>query len=127
MLCNALRKFLVNLLSVAIVCTGFSQFAVAGKIDTGYAVDAAAREAVMDRVGVLLATEEVAAALTRNGVSPAVLEERLRGLSDEEILALQGQLDEQLAGGNILGIIGAVFVVLLILDLVGVTDIFKSI
>ena len=35
-------------------------------------------------------------------------------------------LPSQVAGGDIIGLIGAVFVVLLILELVGVTDIFKS-
>ena len=52
--------------------------------------------------------------------------ERLNGLSHAELLELEGQLDSQVAGGDIIGLIGAVFVVLLILELVGVTDIFKS-
>ena len=38
-----------------------------------------------------------------------------------------GKIDQQIAGGDILAVIGIVFVVLLILELVGVTDIFKSI
>ncbi len=43
-------------------------------------------------------------------------------------MELEGQIDEQIAGGaDILAVIGIVFVVLLILDLTGVTDVFKSI
>jgi hypothetical protein len=61
------------------------------------------------------------------GVDQATVMERLNGLSTAELLELEGQIDQQVAGGDILGLIGAVFVVLLILELVGVTDIFKSI
>jgi hypothetical protein len=40
---------------------------------------------------------------------------------------LEGSLDRQIAGGDAIAVIGVVFLVLLILELVGVTDIFKSI
>ncbi len=40
---------------------------------------------------------------------------------------LEAEMDRQIAGGDALSLIGAVFLVLLILELVGVTDVFKSI
>lgn len=39
---------------------------------------------------------------------------------------MQGQVDRLPAGGSALAVIGVVFVVLLILELVGVIDIFKK-
>ena len=48
-------------------------------------------------------------------------------MTTAELLELESRFDEQVAGGDALGVIGAVFLVLLILELVGVTDIFKSI
>lgn len=122
-----LRTCLVNFLALTIICTGFGQFAFAGKIDTTQVIDTEAREVVLDRIAVALAREDVADQLASYGVSSADIEARLRGLSDEELVDLEGRLDEQLAGGDALALIGAVFLVLLILELVGVTDIFKSI
>ncbi len=55
-----------------------------------------------------------------------MVEERLNGLSTAELMALEGRLDSHLAGGDAIAVIGVVFLVLLILELVGVTDIFKS-
>jgi hypothetical protein len=52
--------------------------------------------------------------------------ERLNGLSHAELMELEGQLESQVAGGDVIAVIGVVFVVLMILELVGVTDIFKS-
>ena len=75
----------------------------------------------------LLAREDVGRQLAVLGVDQDLVVQRLNGLSSAELLELEGQIDKQIAGGDILGLIGAVFVVLLILELVGVTDIFKSI
>jgi len=120
------RGFLVRLVSLALVSAGFMQFSHAGMIDTGYMVDSDAREASLARVEVLLAGDEVAKQFAALGVDQATIAERLQGLSDAELLALEGQIDKQLAGGDALAIIGIVFLVLMILELVGVTDIFKS-
>jgi len=120
------KGFVVRLASVALVCAGFAQFAFAGTISTQYLADMQAREASIERIDVLLASESVARQLTAFGVDRNVVQDRIQGLSDAELITLQGQIDNQVAGGDALGLIGAVFVVLLILELVGVTDIFKS-
>jgi hypothetical protein len=109
------------------MCIGFAQASSAGMIDTGYLVDSKAREASLARMEVLLAREDVARQLVALGVDKDVVTTRLQGLSNIELLALEGQIDERVAGGDALAVIGAVFLVLLILELVGVTDIFKSI
>ena len=118
--------FVVRLVSVALICAGFTQFAFAGAISSQYLADAQAREANIARIEVLLASESVAQQFAALGVDVELVQERIQGLSDLELVTLQGQLDEQVAGGSALGLIGAVFVVLMILELVGITDIFKS-
>jgi hypothetical protein len=60
------------------------------------------------------------------GVDPAGIEGRLDALSEAEIAALAGQIEQAPAGGDALAVIGIVFVVLIILELVGVIDIFKK-
>ena len=66
------------------------------------------------------------AELERMGVDPAAIEGRLDALSEAEIATLAGQIGEAPAGGDALAVIGVVFVVLIILELVGVIDIFKK-
>ena len=121
------RGFLLRLVSMSIICMGFAQAAPAGMIGTGYLIDNEARAASLSRVEVLLARDDVARQLAALGVDQETVVERLNGLSTAELLELEGQIDDQVAGGDALAVIGAVFLVLLILELVGVTDIFKSI
>ncbi|MFV0438814.1 MAG: PA2779 family protein [Desulfopila sp.] len=74
-----------------------------------------------------IAREDVRAELVRLGVDPADAEKRLAELSAEELRQLQHKMDQLPAGGNVLAIIGVVFLVLLILELVGVTNVFTKI
>jgi len=117
----------LRLVSISIVCMGFAQVAPAGVIGTAYMLDEESRAASLSRIEVLLAREDVGRQLEAFGVGRAMVLERLNGLSNAELLELEGQIESQVAGGDILAVIGIVFVVLLILELVGVTDIFKSI
>jgi len=57
---------------------------------------------------------------------PAAVEARLAAMTPEERAQLNARIDEMPAGGDVLVLIGAVFLVLLILELVGVIDIFKK-
>ena len=120
------RGALARLVSVSIICMGFAQVAPAGMIGTAHLVNEESRAASLSRIEVLLAREDVSRQLEAFGVDRALVVERLNGLSHAELMELEGQLDEQVAGGDVVAIVGVVFIVLLILELVGVTDIFKS-
>ena len=120
------RGAMLRLVSVSIICMGFAQAAPAGMIGTAYLLDNESRAASLSRIELVLAREDVGRQLESLGVDKAMVMERLDGLSNAELLQLEGKLDSQIAGGDILGLIGAVFVVLLILELVGVINIFKS-
>ncbi|MDH3532119.1 MAG: PA2779 family protein [Gammaproteobacteria bacterium] len=121
------RGILVRFMSIALICMGFAQVSSGGMIGTAYLVDKDMHAASLARIEVLLASEDVAKQLTALGVDPANVVQRLHGLSDAELLALEGRIDEQIAGGGALELIGAVFLVLLILELLGVTDVFSKI
>jgi hypothetical protein len=120
------RGALLRLVSVCIICMGFAQVAPAGMIGTAHLVDEESRAASLSRMEVLLAREDVSRQLEAFGVDRALVVERLNGLSHAELMELEGKLGEQVAGGDVVAIVGVVFIVLLILELVGVTDIFKS-
>ena len=117
----------VRVISIAILSAGFAQVSFAGTIDTGYLVEADAHAASLDRIQTMLAREEVANEFRAFGVDQSAIEARLEGMTTAELIALEGRIDENNAGGSALGTIGAVFLVLLILEVVGVTDVFKGI
>lgn len=122
---DRLKRTVLGVFAVAL--TGIGQLAWAGPIGTDVVVDAEARHVSLARIESVLAEEAVADQLKSLGVAPAVISERLDNLTSAELVALEGQLEELTAGGDVLGLVGAVFVVLLILEIVGVTDIFKSV
>ncbi|MEE8293759.1 MAG: PA2779 family protein [Kiloniellales bacterium] len=71
--------------------------------------------------------EDVQQQLTILGVDPEEAARRVASLSDEEIQEIAGRLDELPAGeglGTIVGVILIIFLVLLVTDLLGYTDIF---
>jgi hypothetical protein len=111
----------------ALLLTG-TPVAEAGIITTSEAVTVEAgiaRSAQIDRVNAFLAREDVRERLTSWGVDPVDAAKRVAAMTDAELVSLSRQIDEAPAGGNILALIGAVFVVLLILDYVGVTKVFR--
>ncbi|HEY5643459.1 MAG TPA: PA2779 family protein [Woeseiaceae bacterium] len=117
----------MRVVSVSLICMGFAQVAPAGMIGTSQLLENEARAESLTRIEMLLARDDVGQQLMTLGVEPALVLERLNAMTTEELLALEHRFDEQVAGGDALAIIGTVFLVLLILELVGVTDIFKSI
>jgi hypothetical protein len=77
------------------------------------------------RLGGFLDRDDVRLALEARGIDPAEARARVDALSDAEVQAIAGRLDELPAGGN--GVVGAillVFFVLLITDLLGLTHVF---
>ncbi len=83
------------------------------------------RTQVMD----FMLREDVQEQMTTLGVDPEEAARRVASLSDEEIQQIAGRLDELPAGeggvvGPIVGAILIIFLVLLITDLLGFTDVF---
>jgi hypothetical protein len=76
------------------------------------------------QVAATLARADVRAALLARGVDPAQVQARLDALTDQETQALAAQIDELPAGGDALGLVVLVFLVLLFTDIMGFTDIF---
>lgn len=99
----------------------------AGIVGTEVMVAQEARAVALDRIENVLAGEAVAAKLQAWGVAPEAVSLRLAALSDVELQQLAANMETDPAGGNVLVVVGVVFVVLLILELVGVTNVFRAI
>ncbi|HSM11285.1 MAG TPA: PA2779 family protein [Lysobacter sp.] len=122
------RKFVVMpLLVLALVFPGFSGPAMAGVITTQDALSAEMRASRETQVRGAFARQDVRQAMQQMGVDPGDAEGRIASLSDAELIQLQGQLDRLPAGGDALVVIGVVFLVLVILELVGVINVFNRI
>ena len=121
-----LTRAVVRSVAVAVVAVGFAPYSGAAVISSQDFIQAEIRAEQVSDLQALLARDDVSAQLEAYGVSPELVAERVANMTVEELAALQGAIDEQVAGGDALAIIGAVFLVLLILELVGVTNIFNS-
>lgn len=84
-----------------------------------------------ERLCMLLERSDVRATLEAWGVSSDEAAARVKSLTDREVADIAAQLDQMPAGGSVLGtVVGAaliVFLVLLLTDILGYTDIFPFI
>lgn len=80
---------------------------------------------VQQRVAEMLTRDEVRVALAARGVDPAQVEARVAALTPAEAQQLADQLDRAPAGASsVLGVLFAVFIILLVTDILGLTKIF---
>ncbi len=77
------------------------------------------------RVDAWLQREEVRAELTSLGVDPELARLRAEALSPAELEELAGRIEEMPAGAGVIEALGITFLVLLILDLLGLINIFN--
>jgi hypothetical protein len=124
---NRRRNSVVAVVSATLLAAALQSAANAGVISTQQYLTARSREATRARIGAVLAREEVRRQLEQYGVDPAAADERIAALTDQELEQLATDLDNMPAGGNLLAVVGVTFIVLLILELVGVIDIFNKI
>ncbi|MCB1709352.1 MAG: PA2779 family protein [Halioglobus sp.] len=120
------RKFIVFFLSATLAWAGLTASAAAAVVGTSDALALERPGVQLAAVQAGLARSEVQQAMVRLGVDPVEAQLRVAALGERELAQLQGRLD-QLPAGGIFALIGAVFVVLLILELTGVIDIFKKV
>jgi hypothetical protein len=78
------------------------------------------------KVDAYLAREDVAAELAALGVDAEVAALRAAALTPVELEQLAHRIDDAPAGAGVIGVLGVTFLVLMILEWVGVIDIFKK-
>jgi hypothetical protein len=120
-------RVVAALIAVSVGMAGLVQTASASVVGTRTVMMQAERADTVARVQAAFEREAVQAQLIAHGVDQQAAMERIAALTDEELRQLDGRLAELPAGAGVLEVIGVVFLVLLILELVGVTDIFKAI
>lgn len=118
------RRMLVAALMPCIVLGGMPLSAQAGIVTTEQAMVTPAGDANRERVSAFLARDEVRAALQAQGASADDAIARVKAMSDAEVAQLADRVDQAPAGGDVLGVLFAVFVILLVTDILGFTQVF---
>ena len=121
------RRYVVNLVSVALVSIGLAPVSYADIVSTTTLIEAESRAESLREIELFLARDEVREQFLALGVSPEAVTARVNSLTADELRQLQSSIDDKAAGGDALAVIGTVFLILLILELVGVTNIFNAI
>jgi len=113
------------LLIAFLLVNAFTPAANAAVIDTQTLL-AVETESPQDVLTAFLAREDVHDQMVALGVDPESAANRVAGLTDQELVELQSHIRELPAGSSALAVLGAVFLVLIVLELVGVTNIFSK-
>lgn len=125
----SMRKPLAGLLILTFVCLTVAwQPAQAAMVGTAQILNPKQHGQDRERLHSFLNRAEVREQLEAWGVDSEIAKARIDSLTDEEVAEIVGQLDQLPAGGSAVGvIIGAallVFLVLLVTDILGLTDVF---
>ena len=121
---STFRAAAVAVLSLSVVNLGFVSSASAAIVDTG-ALVTTTRDANLSTIRAQLNRADVKQHLEGMGVDVAAVDARVANLSDLELQKMATDMQSAPAGGGALVIIGVVFLVLIVLEFVGVVDIFK--
>lgn len=98
--------------------------AQAGMIGTETVVNAAQAQQNRERLHSALSRDDVQAQLLARGVDPTQVQARVDSLTDEEVQTLASNMDQLPAGSGVVGALVLIFLVLLVTDLLGLTNVY---
>lgn len=100
------------------------QAAYAGMIGVEQIAATEQSQSQRERIKSFLDREDVLMAMQAEGIDAGTAKSRVDALTDQEVQQVAGKLDALPAGGEILGILFTVFIVLLVTDILGFTKVF---
>jgi hypothetical protein len=119
------RKFISAALIVSTTLLGLPLPASASMISTEEAVAVVPSPAGnRERALALLQRSDIRGALEKWGVSAQEASLRVNAMSEQEVAQLADRLEQAPAGGDVLGILFTLFIILLITDILGFTKVF---
>jgi hypothetical protein len=118
-------RIISRLLIASVLSLGLPfQSAYAGLVGTDKVAVSVQSESERERIRTFLDREDVRNELQAQGVDVNTAKARVDALTDEEVQKVAGKLDRMPAGGDIIGILFTVFVILLVTDILGYTKVF---
>jgi hypothetical protein len=117
---KAFKRWISTLLIVSMMGVGMPLPASAAIVSTDQVASGAERE----RVRGFLDRAEVRERLQSMGVDADAARARVDALTDQEAADLAARIDQLPAGGDVLGLVFVVFIILLVTDILGLTKVF---
>lgn len=118
------KRLIASSLIVCLTAISLPMQASAAIVTTQEASATLGAAAERDRVAGFFSRDDVRKSLESQGVDPQAALDRVATLSDAEVQQLATRIDQAPAGGDVLGIIFTVFIVLLVTDILGFTKVF---
>jgi len=118
------KRPIALVLILSLLWIGMPPLARAAVIPTDKAIALQESASFPSGVAATLARADVRAQFLALGVDPGEVDSRLAALSASELQRLDDQLTALPAGGLILEILGVILVVLIVLEFLGVTNVF---
>ena len=117
-------RFVASLLIFSSATMGLPLTAQAGIVSTDEVLAVTQQSSSRERVTNFLLRDDVRKALQEQGVSGDAAVQRVQAMSDVEVAQLAGRIDQAPAGGDVLGLLFTIFIVLLVTDILGLTKVF---
>lgn len=114
------RLLIASVLSLALPL----QSTYAAMVETDMVTSTVQSQSERELISTFLDREDVRKQLQAQGVNASDAKARVAALSDEEVHKVAGNLDKMPAGGEILGVLFTIFIVLLVTDIMGFTKVF---
>ena len=122
---KTLNNAIVSVLLCSTTLLGTPPSAQAGVVGSGEAFTSVQQSEARAKVNALLARQDVRSGLSARGLSAEQAEQRVKAMTDAEVTLLAGRIDQLPAGGDVLGLLFTVFIVLLVTDILGLTKVFS--
>lgn len=119
-------RFTSRLLIAATLSLGLPlHSAQAGVVGADRVMAASQDQSDREKVRAFLDREDVRKEMQQQGLDADSARARVDAMTDEEVKRVAGRLDQMPAGGDIIGVLFTVFVILLITDILGFTKVFN--
>ena len=122
---KSFRKYIALIVSIALTSVSFSH--VQAAMVTNDVILNQAHNSAKTELLQTINRADVKQRFISMGVKPEAVEDRIQLMTADEVAQLNKQIDELPAGGDVLGVILVVFIVFVITDVIGATDIFPFI
>lgn len=121
-------RLVASTLIISCTAMGLPLTAHAGIVSTDETLSTAATSSSSatsrDQVNTFLLRADVRQALQNQGVNGDAALERVKAMSDTEVAQLAGRIDQAPVGGDVIGVLFTIFIVLLVTDILGLTKVF---
>ena len=124
---GAFTRSICGILGVLFLVASVQNAALAAMVSNQQLSQEMTLQQQREEVKAFVAREEVQEQLVAFGVAPGDAVKRVDTMTTEEILALHGKIGELPAGEGILETVVLVLLVLILLDVAGVTDVFSGV